>query len=231
MTRPDLIDGEDGYTLIELMTALATGVIVFAGLTLVVMATMHHSTRTQNRVHATQEARLVLQKIVTEMHSACVAAEVAPVQPNSGANAIAYVYQTGSGAALTPVLHEVVLSGTTLNMLTYPATSGSTPSWTFSTTASATRTLMANVAPVSTGAPVFSYYAYGSGGVVSSTPLTTPLSATDAAKTVQVNVALKVNTRTAPNPDPNGGAIVQNQAFLRFSPPSASTTVANLPCE
>ena len=109
---------------------------------------MHHSTRTQNRVHATQEARLVVQKIVTEMHSACVAAEVAPVQPNSGANAIAYVYQTGSGAALTPVLHEVVLSGTTLNMLTYPATSGSTPSWTFSTTASASRTLMTNVAPV-----------------------------------------------------------------------------------
>jgi Tfp pilus assembly protein PilW len=231
MNRPDLIDREEGYTLIELMVALTAGIVVFAGLTMVVMATMHQSTRTQNRVHATQEARLVVQKIVTEMHSACVAADVAPVQPNSGANAVAYVYQTGSGAALTPVLHEVVLSGTNLNMLTYPATSGSTPSWTFSTTASATKTLMTNVAPVSTGAPVFSYYAYGSTGAVSTTSLTTPLSATDAAKTVQVNVALKVNTRNAPNPDPNGGAIVQNQAFLRFSPPSASTTVANLPCE
>ncbi len=228
MTRPDLVDQEDGYTLIELMTAMTAGLIVFAGLTLVIIATMHHSTRTQNRVHATQEARLVVQQIVTEMHSACVAAEVAPVQPNSGANAIAYVYQTGSGAALTPVLHEVILSGTTLNMLTYPATSGSTPSWTFSNTASATKTLMTNVAPVETGAPVFSYYAYGSSGVVSSTPLTTPLSATDAAKTVQVNVALKVNAR---NPDTNGGAILQNQAFLRFSPPSASSSVVNFPCE
>ncbi|HSS41561.1 MAG TPA: hypothetical protein VLK37_03320 [Solirubrobacterales bacterium] len=231
MTGPGPIGNEDGYTMIELMTALAAGVVVFAGLTLVIMATMHQSTRTQNRVHATQEARLVVQKVVTEMHSACVAAEVAPVQPNSNANAVAYVYQTGSGAALTPVLHEVVLSGSSLNMLTYPATSGSTPSWTFSTTASATKTLMTNVAPVSTGAPVFSYYAYGSNGIVSSTPLTTPLSTTDAAKTVQVNVALKVNTRAAPNPDPNGGAIVQNQAFLRFSPPSASSTVANFPCE
>lgn len=231
MTRSDPIDREDGYTLIELMVALTAGIVVFAGLTMVVMATMHQSTRTQNRVHATQEARLVLQRIVTDLHSSCVAAEVAPVQPNSGANSIAYVYQTGSGAALTPVLHEVVLSGTNLNMLTYPATSGSTPSWTFSTTASASKTMMSNVAPVATGAPVFSYYAYGSTGTVSATPLTTPLSSTDAAKTVQVNVALKVNTRNAPNPDTKGGAIVQNQAFLRFSPPSASSSVANLPCE
>lgn len=231
MTRIDPIDREDGYTLIELMMALTAGMIVFAGLTLVVMTTMHQSTRTQNRVHATQEARLVLQRIVTDLHSACVASEVAPVQPKSNANAIAYVYQTGSGAALTPVLHEVTLSGTTLKMNTYPATSGSTPAWTFSTTASATKTLMANVAPVSTGAPIFSYYAYGSGGTLSSTPLTTPLSATDAAKTVQVNMALKVNTRLSPNPDPKGGAIIQNQAFLRFSPPAASTSVSNFPCE
>jgi Tfp pilus assembly protein PilW len=231
MRRFGKIDRESGYTLIELMVALAAGMVVFAGLTLVVMTTMHQSTRTQNRVHATQEARLVLQRIVSDLHSACVASEVAPVQPASGANSIAYVYQTGSGAALTPVLHEVVLSGTSLNMLTYPATSGSTPSWTFSSTPSASRTLMTNVAPAATGAAVFSYYAYGSGGVISSTPLTTPLSTTNAAKTVQVNIALKVNTKNAPNPDPKGGAIVQNQAFLRFSPPASNATTSNLPCE
>jgi Tfp pilus assembly protein PilW len=224
-------DREAGYTLIELMTAMAVGMIVFAGLTMVVIATMHHTTRTQNRVHATQEARLTLQQIVAEMHSACVAADVTPIQPESGANSIAYVYQTGSGAALTPVLHEVMLTGTTLKMLTYPSTSGSTPSWTFSETASASETVMTNVAPPATGVPIFSYYAYGSGGTLSSTPLTTPLSATNAAKTVQVNVALKVNTGRAISPDPGGGAVIQNQAYLRFSPPSGSSTTLNLPCE
>jgi Tfp pilus assembly protein PilW len=232
MGRFENRDRESGYTLIELTVALAAGLVVFAGLTMVLLATMHQSTRTSNRVHATQEARLVLQRIVTDLHSSCVASEVAPIQPNSGENSIAYVYQTGSEAALTPVLHEVTLSGTTLNMLTYPATSGSTPSWTFSTTPSASKTLMNNVAPPATGAPVFTYYAYGSNGAISSTPLAAaPLGTTNAAKTVQVNIALKVNTRNAPNPDVKGGAIVQNQAFLRFSPPSASSTAANLPCE
>jgi Tfp pilus assembly protein PilW len=231
MSRFDRVDRESGYTLVELTVAMAAGIVVFAGLTLVVLATMHHSTRTQSRVHATQEARLVMQQVVNDLHSTCVAAEVAPIQPASGANAMAYVYQTGSGAALTPVLHEVVLTGSTLNMRTYPSTSGSIPSWTFSPTPSSTKTLMTNVAPVATGTPIFTYYAYGSGGVISSTPLITPLSATDAAKTVQVNIALKVNTKKAPNPDLNGGAILQNQAFLRFSPPSSSPTVTNFPCE
>lgn len=217
-------------TLIELVVATAAGAVVFMGLTMVVIASMHQTTRTTNRVHATQEARQVLQRIVTELHSACVAADVAPIQPNSTGTSISYVYQTGSGAALTPVLHQVTLTGTTLSMSTYQSTSGSTPQWTFSTTPSSTSTLMTNVSAVSGTVPVFSYYAFAN-GQISSTPLAVPLSATNAAQAVQVNVALKVSPRSAPVADASGAAIVQNSALLRFTPPAANVNAANLPCE
>jgi hypothetical protein len=217
-------------TLVELVVAMATGMVIFGGLTMVVMATMHQTTRTANRVHATQEARLVLQRVVTELHSSCVAVDVAPIQANSDGNSISYIFQTGSGAALTPVVHKVFLSGTVLKMSTYQATSGSTPQWTFSETASSTQTLMTNVAPATSGGSIFTYYSF-SGGSISSTPLSVPLTSTSAAKAVQVNIALKVSPPGEPIASPKGPAVVQNSAYLRFSPPSAVTSAANLPCE
>jgi len=209
---------ERGTTLMELVIATAAGGVIFMGLTMVVMASMHQTTRTQNRVHATQEARLVMQRIVTELHSSCVAAS------------LGYVYGTGSGAAITPVMHKVFLSGNTLYLSTYPSTTGSTPKWTFSGTATSTVPLISNVAPVTSGGPIFTYYTYSS-GAISSSPLTVPLSGTNAAKAVQVNIALKVEPRTSTVSNPGNPAVIQNSAFLRYSPPSANVNAANLPCE
>ena len=140
---------ERGMTLIELIVALAAGMVVFLGVTTMVVASLHQSTRVERRVHATQEARITVHRIITELHSSCVAAEVAPIQEKSSGTSLSYVYQVGSGATLTPVLHKVSLTGTTLTMTTYPSTSGSTPEWFFSETPSATSTLMTNVSAVS----------------------------------------------------------------------------------
>lgn len=219
-----------GITLIELVIASGAGAVVFLGLTMVVIASMHQMTRITDRVHTTSEARTALHRIVTELHSACVASEVAPIQTNSTGSSMTFVYQTGSGAALTPVLRKISLSGTTLSQATYPATSGSTPQWTFSSTPSSTRTLLTNVSAASESVPLFRYFSF-SNGQISSTPLAVPLSATNADFTTQVNIALKVSADKAPVTDTKGPAIVQDSAYLRFSPPAAVTTAANLPCE
>jgi Tfp pilus assembly protein PilV len=230
MRLRELKSNQRGTTLLELIVAAGAGTVIFMGLTMLVVTTMHQTTRTGYRVHATQEARVVLQRLVTEMHSACVAAEVAPIQPESNSTSLAYVYQTGSGAALTPVVHKVSLSGNTLTMSTYPSISGSTPSWTFATTPTSTTTLMTRVAPPASGSPIFTYYSY-SNGAISSSPLPVPLSEANAAKTVQVNIALKVEPGSSPVADPKGGAVLQNSAYLRYSPPGASASASNLPCE
>ncbi len=230
MARIRLIDDQRGTTLAEVVVATMAGTIIFLGLVMVVVASMHQQTRISKRVHATQEARTLVHKIVTELHSSCVASSVAPIQAGSTENSLVYVYQTGSGAALTPVLHKVSLSGTTLSLITYPATGGSTPKWTFSSTPSATQTLLTNVSGVSASEPLFRFYRYKE-GAIPATPMPVPLSATEAPFAVQVDIALKVSPTGSTVTDAKAPGIVQDSAVLRFSPPSANVNASNLPCE
>ena len=125
------------------------------------------------------------------------------------------------------MLSDVTLNGGTLSESVFPATGGSVPSWTFASTPSTTRQLMSGVA--SSPAP-FRYYSYSS-GQVSATPLPTPLLPSDAARTVQVTVALKVSPGHPGTADPGAAASVQDTALLRFSPAAFSTSANNLPCQ
>lgn len=228
MRRLAPIQDQRGTTLVELVVAAMAGSVIFLGLTMVVVASMHQQTRISKRVHATQEARTLVHRLVTELHSSCVASDVAPVQGENTSTSLTYVYQTGSGAALTPVLHKVYLTGTTLSMATYPATSGSTPKWTFASSPSSTRILLTNVSGVSASEPLFSYYKYKEGVI---TALSSPVSSTEAPLVVQVDIALKVSPTNSTVLDAKAPGIVNDSAFLRFSPPSANVSALNVPCE
>ncbi len=230
MRRLAPIGDERGMTLIELVVAMAAGMIVFAGITTMVAASLNQSTRVTRRVHATQEARMTVHRVVTELHSACVAAEVAPIQEGSSGTSLSFVYQTGSAATLTPVLHKISLTGTTLSLSTYPSTSGSIPEWKFSSTASSTSTLMTNVSAISASEPIFTYYKYVN-GLISSTPLTVPLSEANALAAVQIDIALKVTPPGRTTGAAKLPGIVQDSALLRFTPPGGKSTALNLPCE
>jgi Tfp pilus assembly protein PilW len=229
MNDLDLND-ESGMTLIELIVATAAGVLVMFGVVMAFIVTMRETDRVSSHVDANQRARTTMYKVIDQLHSACVAAQIAPVQTGSSGTSLNFIHQSGSAVSLTPVLSKISLSGTTLSQSDYAATGGSTPTWTFSGTPTSTRTLMTNVSPIS-GSSIFNYYAY-SGGQISSTPLTTPLSSTDAAKTVQVGVAFKAAPLTTPIAnDANAAAAVQDSALLRFSAATFSTSANNLPCQ
>jgi prepilin-type N-terminal cleavage/methylation domain-containing protein len=230
VSRLGSIRDQRGMTLIELVVAMAAGMIVFAGVTTMVVASLHQQTRVSRRVHATQEARQIVHRIVTELHSACVASEVAPIQEKSSDTSLSFVYQIGSAATLTPVVHEISLTGTTLTLKIYPSVSGSTPEWKFGETATSTTTLMTNVSAVSASEPIFTYYRYVN-GLISSTPLTVPLNAASAISTVQVDVALKVTPPGSTTGAAKLPGIVQDSALLRFTPPGTKASALNLPCE
>jgi hypothetical protein len=230
VSRLDRIRDERGVTVVELIIGTLSGMTVFLGLTMVVLGAMHQTTRVSQHVHATQEARTVLHRIVTELHSACVSAEVAPIQEKSSGTSMTFVYQTGSAAALTPVLRQVTLSGGTLTLSTYNSTSGSTPKWTFSSTPASTQTLLTGVSAVSESVPLFRYYKYEN-GVISATPLTVPLSAADAAVAVQVNLALEASPPGSTVTDAKAAGVVQDSALLRFTAPAYKPTAINPPCE
>lgn len=226
----DRIRNEGGTTLVELLVATAAGVVVLFAISAMIIVSLRETVRVNTHVDATQRARTVLTKVIEELHSACVAPQIAPVQEGSTGTSISFIHQTGSAVSPTPVLSKVTLSGSTLSQSEYPVTGGEAPEWAFATTASSTQQLMTNISPTSPSTSIFNYYSY-SNGEVSATPLSTPLSTENAERTVQVGIALTASPQSTPISDPNAGANITDSALLRFTPATFNTASVNLPCE
>ncbi len=225
----DIRGDERGMTLVELLVAMSAGVLVMAGLTLAMVVTMRETNRVVSHVDANQRARLTMTKIVNQLHSACVAPQIAPVREDSTSTMLSFLHQSGSTVSLTPVLSRISLSGTTLTQSDYPVASGAAPSWTFATSPSSTTELMTGISAIES-TPIFRYYAY-SNGKVSSTPLSSSPLGANAANTVQVNIAFKAAPEKTIAGDANAQTGIQNAALLRLTPPGYNLTTANLPCQ
>ncbi len=228
VSRIDISD-ERGTTLMEVMVALATGMVVMFALTTVIVVTLHSSARVSARVDATQRARIVTSRVMEQLHSACVLPEIAPVQKESTGTSLRFVHQNGSGVALTPTLSVITLSGGTLSESDYKATAGPLPAWTFEPTAYATRTLLTKIGPIAPSSSIFSYYTYANGALVQ-VPANTTLSATTAAETVVVGMALTATPGTTPVKDSGAPASIKDSASFRLTPPSFNEKVASRPC-
>jgi len=229
------IQDERGTTIIEVLVATGTGLVVLSALTMAILVTMHGSAKVAARVEATQRARIVVTNIMEELHSACVAPKIAPIQASSSGTLLKFVHTTGnegSTAAPLPTLTEIVYSGGTLTETDYATTGGAAPTWTFSATpvAPGPRQLVTKVAPIAPSSSIFTYYAY-TNGALSETPLATPLSASDAGQTIQVRVALTASPETTPVADGGGPGSLQDSATLRLTPPSFNEQAVSLPCQ
>lgn len=227
----DIRRDERGITLIELTVATTAGMIVFFGLTMLVLASMHESTRITDRVHATQNARTALHRLISELHSACVVQYAIPALSESTSTRLAFVHAYGAEVSPTPTKSVITLNGSTLTQTDYAVSGGSAPSWTFSTTASTTRALMSHVAAPSGTTPMFKYSEFSNGSL---TPIA--LSGTEtlgerAEGVVHITVTLQVLPPGETVADPNASAEVQDSAYMRFSSPAYTTTAPNLPCE
>jgi type II secretory pathway pseudopilin PulG len=227
-------DDEQGMTLIELLVATSAGMILFMGLTMAVLASMHNMSRVSNRVQSTEDARTALHRVTSELHSSCVARYLTPIMPESSASELRFVRSISSEVSPTPVESRVFLSGTTLKQADYEVLSGSSPEWKFKSTPYTSSAIMSGVAPISGSVPLFRYYAFTS-GVLSTTPLAPPtgkLTEKEGESVVKVDLALKVVPPGGPVTDAKGAAQVQDSAYLRFTPPQYSTSsTSNLPCE
>ena len=231
VARRTSIREERGTTLVELLVAITAGVVVLAAISAVAIAAMRQTARISTQVEATQRARLVIGHVVEELHSACFAPEIAPVREKSSGTELSFLHQTGSAVAPTPILSKITLSGGTLSQSNYAATGGTAPHWTFNeATPTSTETLMTKISPTAPSTSIFSYYSY-SNGVISPTPLATPLSASNASIATQVSIALTAAPPNTPVVYQNSGANVQNTVLLRFSPASYNSSVSNLPCQ
>jgi Tfp pilus assembly protein PilW len=224
------IRDENGMTLVELLVAMSAGTIVMAGVILAMIVTMRETNRVASHVEANQNARIAMTKIINQLHSACVAPQIAPVREDSTSTMLSFIHQSGSAVAPEPVLSRITLAGTSLSQSDYPVAGGAAPNWTFAETASSTAQLMTGVSVISASVPIFRYFSY-SNGTVSTTPLAASPLGENAAKTVQVDIAFKAAPGKTVAGDTNAQTAIQNAALLRLTPPGYSSTTANLPCQ
>lgn len=229
---------EHGFTLVEMLVAIVSGMVVILATLSVLDISISQSSRISERVDADQRGRLAMEKLMLELHSSCIAFASNPVEPGSTDTNIKFVSQSGNEAYFTSVTkHEVSLNSVThqLTDTSYVSTNTASElgtSWNFSATPTSTQPLLTGafqtVEPLSgLVVPVFRYYKY-EGGNISLTPETTPVSAADAKATAEVTV----NFTTAPSSertDADRKVELTNTAVLRYDP--ASATGSNKPCE
>jgi len=229
MSARRIIGDERGFTLTELLVSMLVGLIVLGAIVSLVTVTARSSGRITERVAANQLARPMMARVMNELHSACISPGLAPILSGSNDDSITFIHGTGSDVSPTPIKRVIGVSGDKLTDTTYDKTGGTAPDWTFSTTPASTYQLLEHVGPVGS-TPIFRYYAYEN-GVISNTPLPTPLSATDAARAVQVTISLAVSPAKSATSDEAGAPIeLTNSALVRFSPSNEDTEQAGLPC-
>ena len=221
------IGGERGFTLIETLVAMVTGLVVVSAAFTILEVSLRQSTRIADRVSADQRGRVGLEKILQELHSSCVSNGANPIQEKSSATKLIFESHSGSSEPFftNGVRHEIILEGTTLNDKIYQSNGGVEGRWLFPTTPTKTVVLMTNVYAPSSGS-MFEYFKYTKTSLT--TAQTVPLTKAEAKATAKVNVSFSAapdsnNTATGRPVAYSGGAV------LRLTP--ASEVGGNEPCE
>jgi prepilin-type N-terminal cleavage/methylation domain-containing protein len=212
---------ERGFTLVELLIALSVGSVVLLATFSMLDGSVVLTGRTQKRVDATERGRLAMELVTRELRSQVCPSTTTPSIVGGGASAsdqykVNFWMFTGTGA-FAPERHEIAWD-TNTNSITDTA-------YNQAGTQLRSRRLLTTVIPSATNAPIFTYYKWGATGVDMANPLPVPLSATDAAKVVLVQVSFKAQPNlngVSPATAPPESQVFTDQAFLRTADPNDS---------
>ena len=84
----------------ELVVAMAAGIVVTGALFAILDVSLHQSARITDKVQADQLGRTAMTAMTDELHSACIAPEVTPVQAESSGTELRFVTAYGKEAVL-----------------------------------------------------------------------------------------------------------------------------------
>ncbi|MGI8572529.1 MAG: PilW family protein [Solirubrobacteraceae bacterium] len=198
--RATALVAADGFTLVELLVSMVAGTILVLAILGVFDASVRQSQAATDRVEATQNGRIALEKLSQELNSSCIWSSVPTVQAGSDVSHIWFITAFSSTPLPNPVLHEVWLApGGLLQDASYALTNSATPpaGWipsAFNSTPSSTRTLATNVSYISGTSSLFQYYQYISGhlAIDATHQLATPLLASTASAVGAVTIGFAV---------------------------------------
>lgn len=218
---------EEGATLVELLVGMGMGMVVLAGLSMVLIVTLHGNARVDARVEATDNARVTMTRIIEELHSACVEPTIAPVKEGSTSETLIFSHgpygsQTGAGGTPSPsqtaITSKIEYSEPEQTLTEYHPPS------------SEPRILLSNVSPISAEEPVFSYWKYHTGTPERLIPGAIGLNGGQADETILVKIAFAESPKNEPVSDSGATTAIRNSATLRLTPPAYNATTVK-PCQ
>jgi Tfp pilus assembly protein PilW len=243
---------ERGFTLIETLVAMVTGLIVTGALFAILEVSLHQNARITDKVQADQVSRSTMNKVVDALHSACLAPGFAPVQAGSTANKLIFdnAYSakatipnasegTAESVAEGVYKHEFefIPASNRLEDTAIPSTS--TTSWpviVFSGTPK--KTVLGEHISQTGATPVFQYLKYStkSSSESANTAVSTlesvaaPITSITAPEVASVIVSFTASPSDA-NTKLNRSAELSSQVTFAFSAPGAETPISDAPCE
>lgn len=245
---------DSGFTLIELLVSMIAGtVLTMAAFSFLIFTTEDVSHITA-RVGVDQNGRVALQNIVSQLHDACEAPNLTPIQAGSTGSTIKFLSNFGEESSLPLNLHEIIYTAAsgnkegTLVEKVYSLTGGTAPNYTWSTTPTTTK-LLAGVRQSQFGSeaatPVFQYFRYYQStdsiptghtsipfGELNPTPIKEVKTATEAEDITKVTVSFTVapEGHEAVSFNHDRPVPLEDSVLFRLAPSSESSSNPNLPC-
>lgn len=242
-----------GFTLVETLVAMLTGIIVTGALFAILEVSLHQSARAGDVVQASQLGRATMSRAVNELRSACLGPEFVPVQANSTTSELRFVNAYSEAAVIAnanAAEHRLVFNekAGTLTDFKYAATGGAWPAFTFSSTATpSSGTLIGEYLALQENSkkeqvPIFQYFKYAKEAGTAETGVSldtlTPMSLTSSEKltTTTAGEVAAVQVSFTARPTDNAKTLgrvadFSNQVTFAFSAPNPEATIVDGPCQ
>jgi prepilin-type N-terminal cleavage/methylation domain-containing protein len=190
---------QSGYSLVELLMAMAIGSIVLTGVMTVFLRGADGALKVSNRVDALQRGRLTMDRAVTLLSSqTCVVDSngnsQAPIIDGQD-NQVTFYANLGL-VDTDPTRYSLRYDAATKRLWEdrFPPSRNAAGTLVYPAAPGASRIIGTNIVPDPAGAPLFTYWRFITDagptlGMINGTALATPLSATDQLNAVRVRVS------------------------------------------
>jgi prepilin-type N-terminal cleavage/methylation domain-containing protein len=235
MTRLRAIHRDDaGFTVTELMLAMAIGLILSAAGMSVLVMTMKRAQEVDQRVDVTQRGRMLMDTLTRDLRSQiCMTTEVPPIRVTSRGvvggrykESVSFYTDMSDGRDnAPPQLRTLTFDETDRKMVEELrlAKSGTVPNLVYSSTADQTRVIATNVVRDGT-TPIFRFYAFTApAAAVVATPtleLSSPLSAANIKLVSKIGIHYKVIPQGASKTTTRITSVFTDDVFVRAADPN-----------
>jgi prepilin-type N-terminal cleavage/methylation domain-containing protein len=200
MTARRLRADQSGFSLVELLVAMALGSIVLTALMTVFMNGVTGAVQTSDRVDALQRGRITMDRVVTLLNSQlCLLNPDGTGQPPilDGQSTQVTFYATLGAVDSNPTIYRLRYDSGTKRLYEdqfLPVPSGNAVTYpTYPALPNSSRVIGTNILPVTSGAPIFKYWQFITTagptlGMVDTTPLSPPLTSTTEFAAVRTTI-------------------------------------------